>query len=75
LISASSSFVKAMSMRAMRRNTKVNTLKSKRTVFETVELEGLLVVIVVGVVFVLFSISKPSKFLILKQNLCFFVQM
>jgi hypothetical protein len=73
LISASSSFVKAMSMRAMRRNTKVNTLKSKRTVFETVELEGLLVV--VGVVFVLFSISKPSKFLVLKQNLCFFVQM
>jgi hypothetical protein len=62
-------------MRAVRRNTKVNTLKSKRTVFETVELEGLLVVIVVGVVFVLFSISKPSKFLILKQNLCFFVEM
>jgi hypothetical protein len=62
-------------MRAMRRNTKVNTLKSRRTVFETVELESLLVVVVVGVVFVLFSISKPSKLLVLKQNLCFFVQM
>jgi hypothetical protein len=24
---------------------------------------------------VLFSISKPSKLLVLKQNLCFFVQM
>jgi hypothetical protein len=53
-------------MRAMRRNTKVNTLISKRIVLETVEFEGLLVVIVVGVgvgigvVFVLFSISKSS---------------
>jgi hypothetical protein len=60
------SFVKAMSMRAMRRNTKVKTLISKRIVLETVEFEGLLVVIVVGVgvgigvVFVLFSISKSS---------------
>jgi hypothetical protein len=49
----------------MRRNTKVNTLKSSRTVLETVELEGVLVVaaVVVGV-FVLLSISKPlnSKF-------------
>jgi hypothetical protein len=55
-------------MRAMRRNTKVNTLISKRIVLETVEFEFLLVVIVVGVgvgvgvgvVFVLFSISKSS---------------
>jgi hypothetical protein len=40
-----------MSTRAMRRNTKVNTLKSKRIVLETVELEGVLVVaaVVVGV--------------------------
>jgi hypothetical protein len=50
----------------MRRNTKVNTLKSSRTVLETVELEGVLVVVaatLVGV-FVLLSISKPlnSKF-------------
>lgn len=54
------SFVKTMIMKAMRRNTKVNTLKRRRTVLETVELEGALVVAVAAVVvFVLFSISKP----------------
>jgi hypothetical protein len=48
----------------MRRNTKVNTLKSNRTVLETIELEGVLVVVAVVGVFVLLSISKPlnSKF-------------
>jgi len=46
-------------MKAMRRNTEVNTLKRRRTVLETVELEGAMVVVVVVVVFVLFSISKP----------------
>jgi hypothetical protein len=51
----------------MRRNTKVNTLKSNRTVLETIELEGVLVVVVAAAVvgvFVLLSISKPlnSKF-------------
>jgi len=50
-------------MRAMRRNTKVNTLKSKRTILETDELEGVLVLVVAVAVavFVLFSISKPSN--------------
>lgn len=45
LVSVSSSLVMAMSMRAIRRNTKVKTLKRRRTVLETVELEGVLALV------------------------------
>jgi len=46
----------AMRMRAMRRKTKIKTLKRRRTVLETVELEG-------GVL----TISKASGFLVPKK--------